>query len=57
MIRSASGPSRPPTPLVQEIILPETTEPGYDVAIPVIVPGSCEEMGHDPSRVFPEACL
>ena len=33
------------TPLVQEIIIPETKEPGYDVAIPVIVPGSAKKWG------------
>ncbi len=33
------------TPLVQEIIIPEITEPGYDVAIPVIVPGSAKKWG------------
>ena len=32
-------------PLVQEIIIPEITEPGYDVAIPVIVPGSAKKWG------------
>jgi signal transduction histidine kinase len=34
-----------PTPLVQEIIIPEVAEPGYDVAIPVIVPGSAKKWG------------
>jgi len=34
-----------PAPLVQEITLPETKEPGYDVAIPVIVPGSAKKWG------------
>jgi HAMP domain-containing protein len=33
------------TPLVQEIIIPEAEEPGYDVAIPVIVPGSAKKWG------------
>jgi signal transduction histidine kinase len=33
------------TPLVQEIIIPEIAEPGYDVAIPVIVPGSARKWG------------
>jgi signal transduction histidine kinase len=33
------------TPLVQEIIIPEIAEPGYDVAIPVIVPGSAKRWG------------
>ena len=33
------------TPLMQEIIIPETKEPGYDVAIPVIVPGSAKKWG------------
>ncbi len=33
------------TPLVQEIIIPETKEPGYDVAIPVIVHGSAKKWG------------
>jgi signal transduction histidine kinase len=33
------------TPLTQEIIIPESKEPGYDVAIPVIVPGSAKKWG------------
>ncbi len=32
-------------PLVQEIIMPEDKEPGYDVAIPVIVPGAAKKWG------------
>jgi signal transduction histidine kinase len=36
---------RATAPLVQEIILPETKEPGYDVSIPVIVPGSAKKWG------------
>ena len=36
---------RATAPLAQEIILPETKEPGYDVAIPVIVPGSAKKWG------------
>jgi signal transduction histidine kinase len=32
-------------PLTQEIIIPESKEPGYDVAIPVIVPGSTKKWG------------
>ena len=35
MIPSASGPSRRRDPLVQDIVIPESREPGYDVAIPV----------------------
>jgi two-component system, NtrC family, sensor kinase len=34
-----------PAPLVQEIVIPETQEPGYDVAIPVIVPGGAKKWG------------
>jgi signal transduction histidine kinase len=33
------------TPLVQEIIIAGTQAPGYDVAIPVIVPGSAKKWG------------
>jgi signal transduction histidine kinase len=33
------------TPLVQVIIVPEIADPGYDVAIPVIVPGSARKWG------------
>jgi signal transduction histidine kinase len=33
------------TPLVQEITIPEVAEPGYDVAIPVIIPGSAKKWG------------
>jgi signal transduction histidine kinase len=36
---------RATAPLAQEIILPDTKEPGYDVAIPVIVPGSAKKWG------------
>jgi signal transduction histidine kinase len=36
---------RAPAPLVQEIVIPETNEPSYDVAIPVIVPGSAKKWG------------
>jgi two-component system NtrC family sensor kinase len=36
---------RAPVPLVQEIVIPETNEPSYDVAIPVIVPGSAKKWG------------
>jgi signal transduction histidine kinase len=32
-------------PLTQEIIISESKEPGYDVAIPVIVPGSPKKWG------------
>ena len=32
-------------PLVQEIILPETKEPGYDVAIPVFIPRGSKKWG------------
>jgi signal transduction histidine kinase len=32
-------------PLTQEIIIPESEQPGYDVAIPVIVPGSAKKWG------------
>jgi signal transduction histidine kinase len=32
-------------PLVQEIIFPETGDPGYDVAIPVIISGSAKTWG------------
>jgi signal transduction histidine kinase len=32
-------------PLVQEIILPETEEPGYDVAIPVFIPRGSKKWG------------
>ncbi len=32
-------------PLVQEITIPETKEPGYDVAIPVVVPGGAKKWG------------
>jgi signal transduction histidine kinase len=32
-------------PLVQEIVIPETKESAYDVAIPVIVPGSAKKWG------------
>jgi signal transduction histidine kinase len=32
-------------PLTQEIIIPESKEPGYDVALPVIVPGSAKKWG------------
>jgi signal transduction histidine kinase len=34
-----------PAPLVQAIVIPETNEPGYDVAIPVIVPGGAKKWG------------
>jgi two-component system, NtrC family, sensor kinase len=34
-----------PAPLVQEIVIPESQEPGYDVAIPVIVPGGAKKWG------------
>jgi signal transduction histidine kinase len=33
------------TPLVQEILIPGDHQPGYDVAIPVIVPGSAKTWG------------
>jgi two-component system NtrC family sensor kinase len=33
------------TPLTQEIVIPEVNEPGYDVAIPVTVPGSARKWG------------
>jgi signal transduction histidine kinase len=33
------------TPLVQEIIIPEAQEPGYDVAIPVFIPRSAKKWG------------
>ncbi|HSF33814.1 MAG TPA: ATP-binding protein [Candidatus Tectomicrobia bacterium] len=33
------------TPLVQQILIPETKEPGYDVAIPVYAPGSSTKWG------------
>src|SRR5207237_4682745 len=32
-------------PLVQEIILPDTNERGYDVAIPIYAPGSSQKWG------------
>jgi signal transduction histidine kinase len=32
-------------PLVQQIIIPQTNEPGYDVAIPVYAPGSPKKWG------------
>jgi hypothetical protein len=32
-------------PLVQEIVLPQTVGPGYEVAIPVYVPGSAKKWG------------
>jgi HAMP domain-containing protein len=32
-------------PLVQEVSLPESGEPGYDVAIPVFIPGSSKKWG------------
>jgi two-component system, NtrC family, sensor kinase len=32
-------------PLVQSIVLPETTDPGYDVAIPVFISGSPKKWG------------
>jgi hypothetical protein len=32
-------------PLVQEILLPQTMGPGYEVAIPVYVPGSAKKWG------------
>ncbi|MDQ3828026.1 MAG: ATP-binding protein [Candidatus Tectomicrobia bacterium] len=32
-------------PLVQEVSLPESGEPGYDVAIPVLIPGSSKKWG------------
>jgi signal transduction histidine kinase len=32
-------------PLTQEIVIPESKELGYDVAIPVIVPGSAKKWG------------
>jgi signal transduction histidine kinase len=32
-------------PLVQEVVLSASQEPGYDVAIPVIVPGSTKKWG------------
>jgi two-component system, NtrC family, sensor kinase len=32
-------------PLVQEILIPESLEPGYDVAIPVFIPGSPKKWG------------
>jgi signal transduction histidine kinase len=33
------------TPLVQQILIPQTKEPGYDVAIPVYAPGSSKKWG------------
>jgi two-component system sensor histidine kinase AtoS len=33
------------TPLVQHILMPQTKEPGYDVAIPVYAPGSPKKWG------------
>jgi HAMP domain-containing protein len=33
------------TPLVQHILIPQTKEPGYDVAIPVYAPGSSMKWG------------
>jgi signal transduction histidine kinase len=33
------------TPLLQQILIPQTKEPGYDVAIPVYAPGSSKKWG------------
>ena len=33
------------TPLLQEILIPQTKEPGFDVAIPVYAPGSSRKWG------------
>jgi two-component system NtrC family sensor kinase len=33
------------TPLLQEILIPQTKEPGFDVAIPVYAPGSSKKWG------------
>ena len=44
-------------PLVQTIILPEIEAPGYDVAIPVLIPGSSKKWGTIRIGFFPEARL